>query len=157
MKDTPATDHPSRPVLLQSTVGICGSIRAVSPLSLYLPYPWPWRKYPLRGGRGKLIVTPAWCQVFHYHFTPSLHLVATALALPPCLCVSLPSYSQCLTPCLSRTFISETALLIKELIFSLLSAISIVNLKHCEFFKFPLFFYQKQRGRKMGMGGYLIG
>lgn len=53
-----------------------------------------------------------------------------------------------------RTFIGETALLIKELIFSLLSLISIVNLKHCEFFKFSSLLSKKGEGekKKMGMG-----
>lgn len=54
---------------------------------------------------------------------------------------------------LNRTFIRETALLITELIFSLLSPIRIVNLKHCEFFKFSLLL-SKGRGRKKdGNGG----
>lgn len=148
MKDTPATDHPSRPVLLQSKGGIA---------TISLPaLPMAMKEISAKRRTREANCYP--CMVSSlplpfYSIPPS----GSHLSAAPSLCIPFPSYSQCLTLCLSKTFISETALLIKELIFSLLSAISIVNLKHCEFFKFPLFFYQKQRGRKMGMGGYLIG
>lgn len=88
------------------------------------------------------MLAPAWCQaslsLFRLHssplstaFSPLRHASA---AVPPC--------------CLPRTFIRETALLIKELIFSLLSLISIVNLKHCEFFKFSSLLSKKGEGEK---------
>ena len=42
--DTLLLDHPSWPVLIQSTVRICGIMRAVLPLSLYLPSSCPRSK-----------------------------------------------------------------------------------------------------------------
>lgn len=83
-----------------------------------------------------------------FDYTPSLHPEASiAFYLPPSLspCLS-PNGSASVPPCrLPRTFIRETAVLIKELIFSLLSLISIVNLKYCEFFKFPSLLSKTER------------
>lgn len=94
---------------------------------------------------------------FCFDYTPSLHPLAGSIAFYRSLSVSvlLSQGSACVPPRrLPRTFIRETALLIKELIFSLLSLISIVNLKHCEFFKFSSLLSKKGRGRKkMGIGG----
>ena len=76
-----------------------------------------------------------------FHYTPSPSLSSSS---PP-----LSEGSACVPPRhLPRTFIRETALLIKELIFSLLSLISIVNLKHCEFFKFSSLLSKKGEGEK---------
>lgn len=76
----------------------------------------------------------------------------------PSIHLSVSSGSVSVPPCrLTRTFVRETALLIKELIFSLLSLISVVNLKHCEFFKFSLLLSKSRRRKKDGNGGYLIG
>lgn len=138
MKDTPTMDHPSWSVQLQGTVGIHATTGVVSLLSLYLPYSCPSSKYLLLRGRRRLIVTP-------FCFTPSLRLLTTSIG--PLLCLSQVSASVPLRH-LTRTFIRETALLIKELIFSLLSPISIANLKHCEFFKFSPLLSKREREKK---------
>lgn len=95
------------------------------------------------------------------HYTQFLHLLPGFIAvyLSFCVSMSLSQGSAGVPPRrLPRTFIRETALLIKELIFSLLSLISVVNLKHSEFFKFSSLLSKREREKKkMGMGGYLIG
>lgn len=92
-------------------------------------------KYLLPKPQGKLIVTQHNVKSLSFSFdcTPSLH----------------PQFSASVPPRrLPRTFIRETTVLIKELIFSLLSLISIVNLKHCEFFKFSSLLSKRERERK---------
>lgn len=114
------------------------SVRAVSPVifppGCLMPgkqmSPHPQRK------KTKWIGSPTWSQASPLLILlPSLHPLQYSPHLT--FCVSVSQGSAGVSPrCLPRTFIRETALLIKELIFSLLSPISIVNLKHCEFFKF---------------------
>lgn len=105
-----------------------------------------WRKketncYPCKVSSPSLILFP-------------LHSIPPSAGQPyHCLSFLLFLYvsqgSACVPPrCLLKTFIRETALLIKELIFSLLSLISIVNLKHCEFFKFSSLLSKKERKKK---------
>lgn len=108
-------------------------------LSLHLPSSWPKQVSPPPQRK-----TNCWCRASQsvsitlhqpvHCFLSSLSLHRGSDAVPP---RHLP-----------RTFIGETALLIKELIFSLLSLISIVNLKHCEFFKFSSLLSKKGEGEK---------
>ncbi len=104
MKDTPPLDHPSWAVLMRDPVGtIRRTVEAISLLSLYLLSSCPRSKYLISGGRRKLIVTPAWCQVslsFCVDYTPSLHLLAGAITVYLCFSVfmSLSRFSKCPTP-----------------------------------------------------------
>lgn len=90
------------------------------------------------------MLAPAWCrasQSVSITLHQSVHCFLSSL--------SLHHGSDGVPPRhLPRTFIGETALLIKELIFSLLSLISIVNLKHCEFFKFSSLLSKKGEGEE---------
>lgn len=93
---------------------------------------------------------------FCFDYILALHLLASSITVYLSFSVSKSLYQgSASVPCRRhpRTFIRETALLIKELIFSLLSLISIVNLKHCEFFKFSFLLSKREREEeKMEMG-----
>ena len=149
MKDTPPPDHPSRPVLMQGTVGIRGAIRG-GITSISLPALLMPKKQisPQRRTRGETNCSPRMVSSPSL-IPPSAGQLYLRLSLLLCLCVSLSQGSASVPPRrLPRTFIRETALLIKELIFSLLSLISIVNLKHCEFFKFSSLLSKREREKK---------